>query len=373
MIAMPAWSIAVTGLATGFLLGYFVRRARLCSFGAIEDALIGHDWRRIKVFALALAIAIGGTQLLIGAGLLDPTQSTYVPPRVALVSTIIGGVIFGFGMALVGTCAFGSLVRLGGGDLRSLVTMIVFGMIAYATLRGVLSGLRIDVLEQLATPMPGDTPSGLAHLLDYATGGRIAPYVAALLATGLALLALLDTRLREAPRLMTAGVMLGAAVVFGWWVTGVAADDFEVTARVQSLTFVAPIARALVAVLASLQEWLDFGVMTVPGVMLGAFAYARQKREFRWEAFDDHHEMRRHMVGGVMMGFGGVLAGGCTIGQGLTAGSLLAITWPVAVGGMIVGARLGIAYLVEGSVTDLIRHWLTRGVATGSEKRKPAE
>ncbi len=167
--------------------------------------------------------------------------------------------------------------------------------------------------------------------------------------------ALKDARLRQTRRLLTAGMVLGLAIVAGWCVTGILADEFSTSLRVQSLTFVAPVARALFAVIGSHAAWLDFGVMTVPGVVLGAFIHARSKAGFRWEAFDDHHEMRRHLTGAALMGFGGVLAGGCTIGQGLTAGSLMAVTWPITVAGMILGARLGIVILMEGSLRELLR------------------
>jgi uncharacterized membrane protein YedE/YeeE len=171
----------------------------------------------------------------------------------------------------------------------------------------------------------------------------------------LTLAVILDRRLRRSPRLLLAGVTLGVGVVAGWVITGVAIDEFIVPARAQSLTFVSPVGRALYGVLTSPSGLFDFGVGSVFGVVLGAFASARHDDVFRWEAFDDHHEMRRHLVGAALMGFGGIVAGGCTIGQGITAGSMMALSWPLAILGMMIGARLGIGILLEGSIGHLLR------------------
>lgn len=368
MTGLPAFAVGMIGLAVGFAAGFAVQRARLCTFGAIEDALVGGNWRRMKAFGLALGIAVLGTQMLVLAGF-DPTASTYIPGRFALAGALAGAVLFGLGMALVGTCAFGSLVRLGTGDLRALVTLIVFGAIAYAALRGVLAALRIDTVERFALPMPHGVPGSAPAILDAGMGWHSALPLTFAVSAFLLVAAMRDGRLRHSPRLVTAAVCLGLGVVAGWAATGLLADPFADQIRVQSLTFVAPVARALYALVASDGSLLDFGVMTVFGVPLGAAAAALHSSEFRWEAFDDQREMRRHLSGAALMGFGGVLAGGCTIGQGLSAGSLLAVSWPITVGGMVLGARIGIAILVEGSVADWLRAVFTR---SGSG-REPAE
>jgi uncharacterized protein len=227
-------------------------------------------------------------------------------------------------------------------------------------LRGILSPLRIDVLEQAAIGMPRDTASEWPAVLQALTGADLRPWLTLAALAALGVFILRGAPLWKTPRLLTAGIVLGVCVAAGWWITGVAADKFEMDLRVQSLTFVAPVARAIFAVTGNHANWLDFGVMSVPGVIVGAFIASRRARDFRWEAYDDHYEMRRHLTGGVLMGFGGVLAGGCTIGQGLSAGSLLAITWPVTVLGMMLGARTGIAIMVEGSLRDFLAHMLAR-------------
>lgn len=349
------------GALIGAACGFTVRRARLCSFGAIEDAWMGHDTRRLRIFGLALAVAMIGTQLLVLSGFLVPRLSTYVPAAIPWLAILLGSTLFGIGMALVGTCGFGSLVRLGSGDLRSLVVMIVFGAVAYATLRGVLAPLRIDVLETQSVSVAGGNPGDLPSILAWLGLGELRVQLALMSAAILLIVVAADRRLLRSPRLLVAGFTLGAGVVLGWWITGIATDEFSaVPSRPQSLTFVSPIGRTLYAGLMEPRGFLDFGVGSVIGVTLGSFASAFYDRELRWEAFDDHREMGRHLAGGALMGFGGILAGGCTIGQGVTAGSLMALSWPLAVAGMMIGARIGIALLLEGSVGELLKRYVLR-------------
>lgn len=353
---LPAWSIALVGIAIGAACGFTARRARLCSFGAIEDVWLGGDTRRLRIFGLALGVALIGTQAMVWYGALNPALSNYVPNAVPWFAILLGSTLFGLGMALVGTCGFGSLIRLGTGDLRSLIVMMVFGATAYATFRGILAPLRIDGLETIAVGVPGAVQGDLPSVLAWLGLGDLRLAIAITAAALLILAVAIDKRLRRSPRLLMAGLTLGVGVVAGWWATGVAIDEFASHARPQSLTFVSPVGRALYAVLTTPEGLLDFGIGAVIGVVIGSFLSALFDREFRWEAFDDHHEMRRHLVGAVMMGGGGILAGGCTIGQGISAGSMMALSWPLAIFGMMVGARMGIALLMEGSIRQIFRN-----------------
>ncbi|MCK6450992.1 MAG: YeeE/YedE family protein [Alphaproteobacteria bacterium] len=348
MEGTPGYVAGLLGLVIGLVIGYAARRAKLCTFAAIEDAAIGGDHRRMKVFAAALAVAIVGTQSLVAAGLLEPRLTPYVPAAWPWASALAGGLLFGMGMALVGTCAFGSLVRLGGGDLRSLVVLLVFGLVAQATLRGVLAPVRTDVLDRGAVSLPSLAQGDVAAAVD-ALGLPQARLVSVLAIGGLLLLwALADPRLRRVRRLVVAGATVGLCILAGWIATAVLPDPLDTEIRPQSLNFVAPVARAIATGLMGQGVAADFGVASVLGVVIGAALAARSLDELRWEAFDDPREMRRHLLGAGLMGFGGVLAGGCTIGQGMTAASLLALSAPVAIAGMIIGARLGIFILVEG-------------------------
>ncbi|MFO1110145.1 MAG: YeeE/YedE family protein [Bradyrhizobium sp.] len=350
---MSGWMQSAGGLAVGTVLGFAVQRAKLCSFGAIEDFLMGGDSRRLRVFALALGIALLGTQALVLAGILNPADTTYTPAALPLLSIAIGSVAFGVGMALVGTCGMGSLVRLGTGDLRGLVGVFILGAAAFAMLRGILADFRIGVLERISLGLP-EAGTDIATLFSRAFGIEMRPLVASASGIALCLLAVRDVRLRRTPRLLAAGVVLGVLVTAGWLITSLLHDEFSAPAHPQSLTFVSTVGKAVFASLINVQAFADFGVGSVIGTALGAYLAALFAGEFRWEAFDDDREMRRHLVGAALMGAGGILAGGCTIGQGITAGSMLALSWPVAVLGMIAGARLGIGFLMDESPRTLI-------------------
>lgn len=355
---LSAWILAMAGFAIGVAAGFAVRHAKLCSFGAIEDALMGGDSRRLRIFGLALGIAMLGTQALIIGGFLDPGQTTYAPAALPLVAILIGSVMFGIGMAMVGTCGLGSLVRLGTGDLRGLIVILILGVCAYATLRGALAGFRITVLEGLSVAMPDGVRSDMASLSTHALGFDVRGAIAVLAGGTLCWLAFGDRRLWRTPRLLSAGIVLGLLTTAGWIVTSSFGDEFANPVRPQSLTFVSTVGKAIYAGLLNVSNFADFGVGSVFGVVAGSWFAAWRADELRWEAFDDDREMRRHLGGAVLMGVGGILAGGCTIGQGITAGSMLSLSWPFAVGGMVLGARLGIATLVDGTPREMIqRSW----------------
>lgn len=273
-----------------------------------------------------------------------------LPQALPWAGALLGGALFGLGMAMVGTCAFGCVVRLGGGDLRSLVVLIVFSTVAWAAMRGVLLPLRTDLLDPLAIPLP-DAPAWLR------------PAVASVATLGLAAWALRSPALRRSRRLLWAAAALGGGVAAGWVVTGVLADGFEL-ARPHSLSFVGPVAALVHGLMLQPLPAADFGVGAVAGVAAGACAAGWWAGDLRWEAFDDHHEMRRQLAGAVLLGLGGILASGCTIGQGLSAGSLLAPSWPFAALGLYAGARLGIAVLIGGGLHAWWEH-LTGSDAPG--------
>ena len=207
-VTVTSWQAAFLGLAVGLACGGAARRATLCSFGAIEDAVVGGDTRRLKAFALALAVAMAVTQTMAGVDLLATADIALLPPFLPWAGALFGGGMFGLGMALVGTCGFGALVRIGGGDLRALVVLLVYGIVAWSAATGWLSGLRLWLLDPLAVPLAGGGGTDLRGLLlPSALGSRAAPVLILVLLSWV----VLDRRLRRAPRLLMAGGVLASA------------------------------------------------------------------------------------------------------------------------------------------------------------------
>lgn len=344
---MDGLVLPLGGFLCGFLAGFAAQYGRLCTVGAIEDAVIAGDFRRASAWALAAAIAVAGVQALVLAGALDLSAIHHARGRLDLFALVAGGLLFGLGAALVGTCAFGLVVRLGTGDLRALVSAIVLGLAAYAATGGILSPLRLRLSEIGAVDTSALGGKTVPAVVGTQLGAGAAVLGVVLLAGGLLVFALANQRLYRKPRLMAASCLMGCAVVAGWVVTGVLADPFG-DQRPESLSFVAPFGRLLMQVMGEALASAGFGVATLFGVGAGSFAVAAARDELRWEAFDDAREMRRHLLGALLMGVGGVLARGCTIGQGLTGMSTLSMAAPVAVLAMVVGARLGLIHLIEG-------------------------
>ncbi|MDN4983005.1 YeeE/YedE family protein [Bradyrhizobium sp. WYCCWR 13022] len=341
------------GLAAGAVLGVAGRAGRFCTLAMLEDAFFGSDYRRLKAFALAAAVALLATQALAGFGIVDLSRSIYLTASIGLGGAIIGGLMFGVGMALVGTCGFGTLVRIGGGDLRAIVVFLVLGLSALATMRGITGMLRLALIEPLSLRLPEGSTQTLTSLLG--AGGTMRAILTVSIAAALAIWTLADGRLIRSPRLLASGLAVGAAIAFGWLATGWLADDEFDPTRVSSLTFVAPLGDTILYIATFSGARLNFGIGSVAGVVAGSFAAAMLARGFRWEACDDARELKRHMTGALLMGIGGVMSMGCTIGQGLTAFSTLAVSAPITMLAIACGARLGLEFTMTGEWLPAVR------------------
>lgn len=251
--------------------------------------------------------------------------------------------MFGFGMALVGTCGYGTLLRLGGGDLRALVAFLVIAVFSYAAMRGFAGMARVALIE----PFRIDLTAIGGQSLVGSGGGLPAAFAIATVITGLLVFAFADAALLRRRALLSASLAIGAAVAVGWWGTGFVGDDAFEPARVESFSFVAPLGETLVFLMTTSGDRIDFPEGAVFGVVAGASAAALGAREFRWEAYDDAREMGRHTIGAALMGMGGVMALGCTIGQGITGVSTLSMGSFLALAGIFAGARAGLYWLVE--------------------------
>ncbi|AWL97039.1 YeeE/YedE family protein [Bradyrhizobium ottawaense] len=356
----PSTIAFACGLAAGAVLGVAGRAGRFCTLAMLEDAFFGSDFRRLKSFALAAAVALLATQALAAFGIVDLSRSIYLTASIGLGGAIIGGLMFGVGMALVGTCGFGTLVRVGGGDLRAIVVFLVLGLSALATMRGITGMLRLMLIEPLSVRLPEGSTQTLTSLLGAGSAMRAILVVA--ISAALAFWALADGRLIRSPRLLASGLAVGAAIAFGWFATGWLADDEFDPARVSSLSFVAPLGDAILYVATFSGARLNFGIGSVAGVVAGSFAAAMLARGFRWEACDDARELKRHMIGALLMGIGGIMSMGCTIGQGLSALSTLAVSAPVTMLAIACGARLGLEFTMTGEWLPAVRRLF--GVST---------
>ena len=345
----------ISGLLAGALLGIAGRAGRFCTLAMLEDAFYASDTRRLKSFALAAGIALLLTQLMAALDIIDLSASIYLTSSIGLGGAIIGGVMFGIGMALVGTCGFGTLVRIGGGDLRAIVVYLVLGISALAAMRGLTGFLRRALIEPLSLRLPEGTTQSLDSLLAPVLGTHARAIVVSCVSIPLLAWALADGQLLRSRRWLFAGATAGLAVAFGWFATGwLSHDEFD-PGRLVSLTFVAPLGNSILYIATFSGSRADFGIGSVAGVVLGSFLAALFARGFRWEACDDARELKRHMIGALLMGTGGILSMGCTIGQGLSAFSTLAVSAPITMLAIACGARVGLEYTMTGEWWPAIR------------------
>ena len=337
--------VALAGLLGGILLGLAARLGRFCTMGAIEDLLYGGSGIRMRMWVLAIGVAVLGTYALTGLGWLVPEESFYLSIRWMPLASILGGLTFGYGMALAGNCGYGSIARLGGGDFRAFVIVLVMGVSAYVVLSGPLSGLRAWVFTQ--QDVTNDMPPGIAHLLSDLTGlGRTA------IGLGLGLLiclgALASRKFLSRPGSVFWAVVVGIAVISGWAATAYVAAHGYSALPVVSHSFSAPVGETLLYTMTSSARAPSFAVGSIFGVVLGAFAGSLIKGHFKWEACEDPRELRRQIFGAGLMGAGAVVAMGCTVGQGITAFSVLSFSAPVTFLSIFAGAALGLRHLIEG-------------------------
>lgn len=353
-----AIGVALGGLILGAVFGGVVQGSHFCTMGCISDAVLFGSLRRLRVWALAVAIALLGSQALAWAGLVDLAATPYRAPSLFWLGAVLGGLLFGFGMVLAGGCVGRNLVRLGGGSLKALVTLLVMAVTAEATMLGALApvhaGLR--ALGSVDLGRIGAADGGAPALLSAASGLGIGFWTAILtLAVAGALLAfvLKDAGFRRARGDMAAALVLGTLVPAGWLVTGrLGADPFAPMAP-ESLTYVGPTAMSLRYVMIGAGEAPGFGVALVAGTILGAAAVARHRRSLRLEVFVARDDMVRHLVGGALMGCGGVLAAGCTIGQGLTGVATLSLGSWLTLAAILAGGVWGMKYLETGRLLPL--------------------
>ena len=341
LMSEPLW-VALIGLAGGILLGLAARLGRFCTLGSIEDFLYGGSDIRLRMWLVAIGVAMIGVHALMALGLVPVAaifQLTAAPP---LMGAVLGGVMFGYGMALCGNCGYGALARLGGGDLRSFVIVVVMGIAAYVTLSGPLAYLRV-----WAFPPVISAPRGYAFALGDLTGLGAA-YIGMVLGVGILGAAMLSKAFRAAFASVMWGALVGLAIVLGWAGTSWVATQGFNGIPVASHSFAAPVGETILFAMTASGAALSFGIGAVAGVWVGAFIGSLIKGHFRWEACEDPRELRRQIIGAAIMGSGAVLAGGCSVGQGITGFSVLSLGAPLTFLAIFAGAALGLRQLITG-------------------------
>ena len=344
------------GFGLGVVFGFIANKTNFCTMGAISDVVNMEHWGRMRAWLLAIAVAMIGVNALGYSNSVNISETLYASKNFYWLSYIFGGLCFGVGMTLAGGCANKNLVRLGGGNLRSLVVLLMMGFAAIVTMKGVLGTFRINVLQ---------SPFGTVHFENgqllpalFAGADAAAAQTMQLALTGALALAILifvykDERFRKSFENNLAAFVIGAIVVGGWYVTGHLglAENPETlemayfgtnSNRPESMSFVAPTAYSIeyLAYSTDVSKIITFGIATVLGVACGSFIHARIGGSFRWEAFSSVQDMLSHIIGAVLMGFGAVVAAGCTIGQGITGISTLSLGSLLALLSIIAGSAI---------------------------------
>lgn len=337
--------VTLAGFGGGALLGLAARVGRFCTLGAIEDLLYQASDTRLRMWGVAIGcagiLAFGMASL----GLFEITENVYWLTPWSPLASVLGGLLFGYGMSIAGNCGYGALARFGGGDLRAFVIVLVMGISAYVMMSGPLAEWRVTLTE--VTTVDWQTHS-YAEALAQLTGIPTAT-AGLLLSGGILFLALGARRFFVQPKAVLWGAVVGLAITSGWMATSRVATHGFMTQPVISHTFSAPLGDTILYLMtASAGTAFGFGVASVFGVIMGAFTGSLFKGHFRWEACEDPRELRRQILGGICMGFGGVIAVGCSVGQGMSAFSVLALSAPVTLAAIFAGASLGLRQLITG-------------------------
>ena len=342
----PVYRVALLSFIIGIIFGAVVNKTNFCTMGAVSDWVNMGSKDRLRSWFLAIGVAVLVTQFLHARGVLDLGQTMYLSQNLGWLGHLAGGFLFGVGMTLASGCGQRTLVRVGGGNLKSLVVMLFLGLTAYMTMRGLLALVRVNAVEvtniNLATNGIANQGIGtlVASVFGLESATLVSRIVAGILGGGLVVYAFAARSFRRSFDNILAGVVIGLLIPVGWYVTGVIGfDDFD-PVRMESYTFIAPTGEGLMYLMTFTGSTINFGIAAVAGVILGSFLYVVATGKFRLETFTDKSDMVRHILGGLLMGFGGVLALGCTIGQGLTGMSTLALGSLLSLVSIIFGSAL---------------------------------
>jgi len=352
--------VASLGFGLGIIFGATAQRTNFCTMGALSDIIFMGNWDRFRAWLLAIAVAILCSQMLHLTETINLNKSIYLTTNLGWAGAVLGGALFGFGMTLASGCGNKTLVRLGAGNMKSLVVFIFMGIFAYMTLRGFIGPARVELegMTIIDLKAKGFSSQGMPEFLSAFIGvseNTLRWILSIGIAGGLLIFCFKDKEFRSQPFHIAAGFIIGFLVPAAWYLTGVIGnDDFDPT-QLASFSFIAPTGDSIQYLMTFTGATINFGIATVGGVIVGAFLMAKARGQFKIESFTTTDDFVRHLIGSAMMGVGGVLALGCTIGQGITGISTLAIGSLIAVTSIIFGAVWGLKYVEEDSVVGALK------------------
>ncbi len=352
IVEQPGFYVGMVGLAIGIVFGFIVYVTNFCTMGSISDILNFGDYRRFRSWLLAAAVAIIGTTFLKGSGISDINSAMYLTTSFNWLGNVVGGFMFGIGMVFAGGCVSRNLVRAGAGDLRSFLVLIVTGIFAFMTIGGILGPVRVaafapstvDLTDyELGSQSAGSIISLFSGInAETANLGAMIVIVAALL-----IYCFKDASFRKSARHLVAGVGIGLCIVAGWMLTGLAFDEFaDQVVPIASLTYVRPTGDSIDYLMRFTALGAPgFGVVTTLGALLGGTLGALYKGKFSLITFANPSDTLNNMFGASLMGVGGVVALGCTVGQALSGFSTLAVGSMITFIFIVLGGIAGMKYV----------------------------
>ena len=356
-----ATTILIYTSILGFILGFVVNKTNFCTMGAVSDLVNIGDTSRLKAWFLAIAIAILGVTILefVGAVSVNDSRIPYRNSVLFWPRYIVGGIMFGIGMTLSSGCGNKILIRIGGGNLKSIFVLLVAGLMALLMTRTDFYGL---LFHSWMSPLSPDLAklgindqsiqTIISSIFRLDPGNIFSTLFIPLITTFILFKFIFSSNKKLSADNITSGIVVGLVVVFAWLLTGgqlgqawIENNDFLDTpypaVGVQSFTFINPMGETLLYTTSGLNSFfLTFGVVALLSTIFGSFVYALISKNLRLEWFANKHDFIRHLIGGILIGIGGVLSLGCTIGQGVTGVSTLALGSIITLISIIFGASL---------------------------------
>lgn len=322
--------INILGFVLGISFGMIAQKKQFCFSGSIKDYILTKSTMRGSSVITAMIVAIISTTLVSSYFELDLTQTTYYRENINYFTIILGGLMFGVGMMISDGCSNRHLIKFAQGDVNSLISLVFIGIFAYATTKGLLSNFFSPII---ANPT----------LLEWSSFiGNISMHLYIVVGILLLLLAFIVKKINRIPSLID-GALIGLLIAFAWGITGVLGEEsMERIINLSGITFVNPTAKSVeLFILYEINE-LTFSISLVCGILVGAFLMSKINRKYSFgcTAAGGENRVKNNMIGGALMGSGGMLSIGCTVGQGLTGLSTLAFASAVAILSIFISATI---------------------------------